>query len=428
MTKRIALLAGLLILSGSSATFAASVSLAWDPSTDQTVVGYKLYYGPATRSYTNSVDVGNSTSTTVSNLVAGATYFFAATAYDTTDVESDYSTEVSTTIPVPNQQPTLNTLANVTINENATAQTVSLAGISSGSVSENQTLTVTATSSNPTLIPNPSVTYTSPNATGSISFAPTFNNNGTATISVTVNDGGTTNNTITRTFTVTVRSVNQVPTLDPIGNVTVNENSGVQTVSLTGISSGAANENQILTVTASSGNTTLISNPTVNYSSPNGTGSISFVPVTNAFGSTTLTVTVNDGGASNNIVTRTFTVAVSQVNTPPTITAIPAQTVVVGNSTAAVPFTIGDLETAATSLTVSAASDNATLVKTAGIVFGGTGANRTVTVTPVAGQTGSANITVTVTDGASATASRTFALTVRPKPVAPANLHIAQVN
>src|SRR6478752_5370330 len=80
MTKQIALLAGLLILSGSSATFAASVSLAWDPSTDQTVVGYKLYYGPTTRAYTNSIDVGDSTSGTVSNLVAGATYFFAATA------------------------------------------------------------------------------------------------------------------------------------------------------------------------------------------------------------------------------------------------------------------------------------------------------------------------------------------------------------
>ena len=86
MTKRIALLAGLLILSGSSATFAASVSLAWDPSTDQTVIGYKLYYGPTTRAYTNSIDVGNSTSGTVSNLVAGATYFFAATAYDSTDM------------------------------------------------------------------------------------------------------------------------------------------------------------------------------------------------------------------------------------------------------------------------------------------------------------------------------------------------------
>ena len=44
---------------------------------------------------------------------------------------------------------------------------------------------------------------------------------------------------------------------------------------------------------------------------------------------------------------------------------------------------------------------------TANIVFGGSGANRTVTVTPAAEQTGTATITVTVSDGA-LTASDTF--------------------
>src|SRR6185503_10765142 len=44
-------------------------------------------------------------------------------------------------------------------------------------------------------------------------------------------------------------------------------------------------------------------------------------------------------------------------------------------------------------------------------VFGGSGANRTVTVTPAGGQTGTATITVTVSDGA-LSASDTFVLTV----------------
>ena len=47
----------------------------------------------------------------------------------------------------------------------------------------------------------------------------------------------------------------------------------------------------------------------------------------------------------------------------------------------------------------------------ASIVFGGTGANRTVTVTPAANQSGTATITVTVSDG-SLTASDPFVLTV----------------
>ena len=109
---------------------------------------------------------------------------------------------------------------------------------------------------------------------------------------------------------------NQPPTLDPINNLTVNENAGLQTVNLYGITSGAANENQTLTVTAASGNINLIPNPAVQYTSPNTNGSLTFTPVTDATGSATITVTVNDGGAGNNIVTRTFTVAVNPAIEP----------------------------------------------------------------------------------------------------------------
>ncbi|MGA2661952.1 MAG: hypothetical protein ABSH34_31110, partial [Verrucomicrobiota bacterium] len=36
-----------------------SVTLAWGPSTDPTVVGYNLYYGGASQTYTNTVAAGN---------------------------------------------------------------------------------------------------------------------------------------------------------------------------------------------------------------------------------------------------------------------------------------------------------------------------------------------------------------------------------
>jgi len=71
---------------------------------------------------------------TISNLADGGTYFLAATAVSTNGLESDFSTEVSATLVYTNLQPTLNPLSNVTINENATQQTVSLSGISSGSI------------------------------------------------------------------------------------------------------------------------------------------------------------------------------------------------------------------------------------------------------------------------------------------------------
>ncbi len=84
-----------------SARGQSSVTLAWDASPDSSIAGYRLYEGVASRTYTNVIDLGNTTMATVSNLTAGVTYFFAVTAYDTNGLESDYSGEVSYTVPLP---------------------------------------------------------------------------------------------------------------------------------------------------------------------------------------------------------------------------------------------------------------------------------------------------------------------------------------
>ena len=80
----------------SSLLAASSVTLAWNPRTGTNIAGYRVYYGPTSRTYTNTVTVGNATTATISNLVSGATYYFAATAYDTSNLESDFSNEAST--------------------------------------------------------------------------------------------------------------------------------------------------------------------------------------------------------------------------------------------------------------------------------------------------------------------------------------------
>ena len=61
---------------------AAQVTLAWDASYDPEVVGYKLYSGPASRTYGTPVDVGNVTRYTVTGMEDGKTRYFAVTAYD----------------------------------------------------------------------------------------------------------------------------------------------------------------------------------------------------------------------------------------------------------------------------------------------------------------------------------------------------------
>lgn len=98
-------------------------------------------------------------------------------------------------------------------------QTVNLTGIVD-SVGGSRPLNVTATSSNTSVIPNPSVIYASPNSTGSLKFTPVANKSGNVTITVLVEDGGPDNNlgtpgdnvTQSSTFTVQVTALRPVVT------------------------------------------------------------------------------------------------------------------------------------------------------------------------------------------------------------------------
>ena len=108
--------------------------------------------------------------------------------------------------------------------------------------------------------------------------------------------------------------------------MTINENAGQQTVNLSGIAAGGG-ASETLMVTASSNDTALI-NPAVIYTSPDSTGTLTFTPATNNFGTATITVTVMEsGGTQNGGVNQTqvqFTVTVNQVAVAATVTAVSA--------------------------------------------------------------------------------------------------------
>src|SRR5664280_453483 len=76
-----------------------TITLSWSPSIDVNVVGYRMYYGMTSHGYTNMVDVGKVTNATISGLVEGSTYFFAATTYNSLGLESSFSNEASYTVP-----------------------------------------------------------------------------------------------------------------------------------------------------------------------------------------------------------------------------------------------------------------------------------------------------------------------------------------
>ena len=89
------LLLGLALIAFTGTVHSAQVTLVWDANAEPNLAGYKIYYGTASKSYGWSVDVGKVTTYTVPNLSDGVTYYFAATAYDASNLESTHSGEVS---------------------------------------------------------------------------------------------------------------------------------------------------------------------------------------------------------------------------------------------------------------------------------------------------------------------------------------------
>ncbi len=89
-----------------SNVYSAQATLSWNPNGEGDLAGYKVYYGNSSGSYSSNIDAGSQTSYTISNLVEGEIYFFAATAYDFSGNESGYSNEVNYNVPITSLQDT----------------------------------------------------------------------------------------------------------------------------------------------------------------------------------------------------------------------------------------------------------------------------------------------------------------------------------
>lgn len=180
---------------------ARPITLAWDRNPESDLVaGYKVHRGLASGVYTTVIDVGNVTTFSVQNLVAGTTNFFAVTAYNQLGLESIRSAEQK--YLVPNLPPALNSVENCTLTDVSAPHVVPLSGIGPGAVDEMQRLTVTAVSSDPRILPHPVVTYASPSSTGTLRLSPVPNTSGSATITVSVSDGYARTD---RSFVVTIK-------------------------------------------------------------------------------------------------------------------------------------------------------------------------------------------------------------------------------
>ena len=120
-------------------------------------------------------------------------------------------------------------------------------------------------------------------------------------------------------------------------------------------------------MSGSSSNPTLVPAASIVFGGSGANRTVRITPATNQNGTATITVTVSDGQLST---ITSFLLTVNAVNDAPTITSIANQTTTAGTAVGPVSFTVGDVETAPGSLTLTGSSSNQMLVPIGNIVFG----------------------------------------------------------
>jgi subtilisin-like proprotein convertase family protein len=382
---------------------------------------------------------------------------------------------VLTVNPV-NTAPTISAIANQTTGPGAAVGPISF--IVGDAQTAAGSLIVTGSSSNPTLLPAGNIVFGGSGANRTVTLTPVAGQTGTTTIMVTVSDGvlatsGTFNLSVSAlaTTTQTVSNVTAltIPDMGPASLYPATVNIGgmsgtisAVTLSFNGFSHTWASDVAVLLVSpagqkilvmagagAGTTNATLTFSDSASLSLPQTSALVTGTYKPTSYATTTVVFPApapaapydtalavlngqpangtwslyvvdgykNDSGSIAGGWTLNVTTT-GATSSPPTISAITGQSTTTGTPTAAIPFVVGDADTPVNSLTMSGSSSNPGLVPAGNITFGGSGANRTVTIAPAAGLTGTATISVKVSDGTS-TATNTFLLTVSTPLTAP---------
>src|SRR5689334_4720641 len=85
----------ILCFATTGASGATALRLEWDTNPEPDIVQYKVYVGTQSRVYTTVLNAGAQTFLQISNLIPRTNYFFAVTAVNASQLESDFSLEIS---------------------------------------------------------------------------------------------------------------------------------------------------------------------------------------------------------------------------------------------------------------------------------------------------------------------------------------------
>ena len=321
-----------------------------------------------------------------------------------------------------NLPPTLNAVADpAPIWEDAGEQTLKLMGISAGK-GEQQPLLIVALSANKSLLDDPSILYNDQDDTAVLSFKPKANKSGSALITVNIYDGGITNHSISKTFRLVVKPVNDAPTLDALPDIMLANNGIKKEVSLAGITAGAPDEQQIISIQVSSDNPAVLQNPAITYFSPNSAGIIALKAVEGSIGTAKVTVTVKDNGVGTaphaNTLVKTFNVHVGEPQDVAPFFNPVADPAAIFEDAGRQEIKVAGINPGnAKAVVVSAFSENTSLIPDPTVAYDAKSATATLTYSPVHNAFGSTLIKLVIKDKEDETNFTTQALNVKVLPV-----------
>jgi glucuronoarabinoxylan endo-1,4-beta-xylanase len=177
---------------------------------------------------------------------------------------------------------------------------VRLTGIHDGNPNDEQVLTISTSSSDAAVIPNPVVVSYSEGPYASVTFTPIATGSAEIIVSL-VDDGGGTEDSLSMSFHVDVySSLNQPPLIDPVDKQNVFNDAGEISLELSGISDGDSG-NQLLTIKAVSSVDSIVPNPVVVEYSGGETAVIKYTPNSSYTGTSAISIIiVDDGGTPDN--------------------------------------------------------------------------------------------------------------------------------
>jgi hypothetical protein len=259
-------------------------------------------------------------------------------------------------------------------------------------------LTVSAASTNLTLLPLANIALNGSGASRTVALTPVAAQTGVATVTLTVTDEGGKTGATSFTFTVAGPVAgNTPPVIQGVADETIVAGVGAKYGPMSLVVQDAQSSESALVLTKSSSNPALVPVSGIVFGGQNFGRTLTVTPVAGATGRATITLGVSDGV---NTTSTSFVLDVVAGNTPPAITGLPAfVSPLLDGAPQPVAFTVTDAQTAAMDLRVTAKSSNEALVPVAGIVLAGSGASRTVTITPTPGAVGAATITLSLSDG-----------------------------